>query len=307
MKNVDKLEFKPGTKEELLSDFSERFPYTASRAELDKYPDRYVPWHWHNAVELFYMESGSLEYHTPGGKLVFPEGTGGLVNSNVLHMTKLQSGTQNNVQLLHIFDPAFISGEKGSLIEQKYVKPLTNASQIEIIALFPDNPKQNEVLELLRKSLALKEEEKGYEIRLRGMLSEIWLRLLDIAKEQMQGGKVLQKANEQMKQMMLFVQEHYAEKFTIAQLANAAFLSERGCYRVFQECLHTTPIEYIRSYRLQMACQMLLKKDTSITEIGHACGLGSSSYFGKVFKENRGCTPLEYRRKWRDSDIKGRD
>ena len=307
MKNVDKLEFKPGTKEELLSDFSEHFPYTASRAELDKYPDRYVPWHWHNAVEVFYMESGSLEYHTPGGRLVFPEGTGGLVNSNVLHMTKLQSGTQNNVQLLHIFDPAFISGEKGSLIEQKYVKPLTNASQIEIIALFPDNPKQNEVLELLRKSLALKEEEKGYEIRLRGMLSEIWLRLLDIAKEQMQGGKALQKANEQMKQMMLFVQEHYAEKFTIAQLANAAFLSERGCYRVFQECLHTTPIEYIRSYRLQMACQMLLKKDTSITEIGHACGLGSSSYFGKVFKENRGCTPLEYRRKWRDSDIKGRD
>ena len=35
MKNVDKLEFKPGTKEELLSDFSEHFPYTASRAELD--------------------------------------------------------------------------------------------------------------------------------------------------------------------------------------------------------------------------------------------------------------------------------
>ena len=34
-------------------------------------------YHWHSAVELFYMESGSLEYSTPQGKAVFPQGSGG--------------------------------------------------------------------------------------------------------------------------------------------------------------------------------------------------------------------------------------
>jgi AraC-like DNA-binding protein len=48
---------------------------------------------------------------------------------------------------------------------------------------------------------------------------------------------------------------------------------------------------------------MLSKGRESITSISHACGLGSSSYFGKVFREHVGCTPIEYRKKWQDSDI----
>ena len=39
-------------------------------------------------MELFYVESGVVEYYIPKGKAVFPAGSGGLVNSNVLHMTK---------------------------------------------------------------------------------------------------------------------------------------------------------------------------------------------------------------------------
>ncbi|MCI8978129.1 MAG: AraC family transcriptional regulator, partial [Lachnospiraceae bacterium] len=31
-------------------------------------------------------------------------------------------------------------------------------------------------------------------------------------------------------------------------------------------------------------------------------GLGSSSYFGKVFREYAHCSPTEYRRKWQNSD-----
>ena len=65
-------------------------------AELDKYVGKSVPWHWHKAVELFYMESGALEYHTPKGKLVFPAGSGGFVNSNVLHRTRALSHTEQN-------------------------------------------------------------------------------------------------------------------------------------------------------------------------------------------------------------------
>lgn len=40
-------------------------PYIVSRAELDKYIERYVLWHWHKTVELFYMENGNIEYDTP--------------------------------------------------------------------------------------------------------------------------------------------------------------------------------------------------------------------------------------------------
>jgi transcriptional regulator GlxA family with amidase domain len=102
--------------------------------------------------------------------------------------------------------------------------------------------------------------------------------------------------------MMIYIHDHFAEKISVRDLAAAAFLSERECYRVFQNCLHMTPTEYLTSIRLQMACRMLAETRESVTDIGHACGLGSSSYFGKTFREHTGYTPLEYRRKWQDND-----
>ncbi len=66
-----------------------------------------------------------------------------------------------------------------------------------------------------------------------------------------------------------------------------------------------TPVEYIQNYRIQMACRLLAETDQAVTSICHACGLGSSSYFGKIFREHTGCTPVEYRRKWQNRDRKG--
>ena len=111
MNTIRGIELCTGSREELLPGFARDFPYIATRAELDDY---LVPWHWHKTVELFYVESGSLEYHTPGGRVVFGAGSGGMVNRDVLHMTKPLCRTQKNIQLLHIFDPSLLGGEPGS-------------------------------------------------------------------------------------------------------------------------------------------------------------------------------------------------
>ena len=91
MKITHSLEFQVGSKEEKLPYDTPDFPYIASQAELDSYREPFVPWHWHNAIELFYMESGELKYYTPHETLVFPAGSAGMVNANVLHKTQLQS------------------------------------------------------------------------------------------------------------------------------------------------------------------------------------------------------------------------
>ena len=303
MKNVHNIEFYNGTKEELLPGFEKDFPYIASRAELDKYIERYVPWHWHRTVELFYVESGSVEYDTPKGKMLFPAGSGGMVNSNVLHMTKALSKYERNVQLLHIFDVSLLAGEQGSRIEQKYITPVITAVQIEIIPLFPGNREEERILKLLADSFRLSSDEFGYEIKLREALTEIWLMLFELSSSMREKKDGYSKSNDKIKLMMIYIHEHYREKISIQELAAAAYLSERECYRVFHDCLHMTPVEYITSYRLQVACQMLAKSQETVTVISHECGLGSSSYFGKVFREYAHCSPIEYRKKWQNSDI----
>lgn len=297
MEARDKLFFKDNSKEEYLPGYSAEFPYVSSYVEMDKYPRRYAPWHWHNTVELFYVKNGVIEYYTPQGKRVFTKGMGGLVNADVLHMTKLRPDVYDNIVLVHLFDASFLAGGKGSLIEQKYIQPLLTDSRIELVELSPEEKEAASILKLLEKSFTLDEQTAGYELFLRNSLSEIWFAILELTEKQKIAALDRKKSNNQMKQMMLYIQEHYAEKITVAQVANAAFLSERAVFRLFRDCLHVTPAEYMRNYRLQMACRMLEGNEHAIGEIGEACGLGSNSYFGKIFKEEIGCTPLEYRYK----------
>lgn len=306
MKHVHRHDIRPDTKEEILPGFTEEFPYIASYAELETFPEPMAPWHWHRAVEIFYMKSGTLEYTTPHGKWVFPAGSGGLVNANVLHTSKVMPCRDRNIQLLHLFDASFLSGGYGSRMESKYILPITSAAGLEMIPLYPDDPACAPMLEKLRQSFEIQEGEWGYEFRLRQQLTELWLEFFELARPRIERTEKHRDGDDKIKMLMVYIHEHYPEPISIDQLAQAAHVSKRVCFRLFQENLHMTPLEYLRGYRLRMACQMLQKTKEPITQIAYACGLGTSSYFGKTFREHYGCTPAQYRKKWQDRDTNGR-
>ncbi len=297
MKNIHRIELKDGSKEELLPDFDPDFPYIASYVEFDQCIGKQAPWHWHKEVELFYIEHGSLEYYTPGGSMVFPAGSGGLVNSNVLHMTKSQNGMKGTVQMLHIFNTSLIGGQHGGLLEQKYVMPVITAPQLEVVGLYPDNPEEKAGLELLQESFRLSPGSLDYEMKLRTVLSDLWCRLLHLSEPVWRQKGYNNQSNEKIKLMLEYIQEHYAEKIAMSEVAAAAYISERECYRTFGQKLNMTPSAYIKDFRIQKACIMLENSDKSMTDISQSCGLGSSSYFGKVFREYMGCTPKEYQKR----------
>lgn len=297
MKDIREVKFHAGSKEELLPDFTPAFPYIASRVEMDLYPGRTVPWHWHGAVELSYTQQGCMKYHTPGGVELLPAGSAVLVNANVLHMTAAEP---NTVQFLHIFDPSFLAPVE-SRIGALYITPLT-ASPLEALCLRPEDPAQEAVLEQVKGAFFPPGDAFGLELRLRNTLAEIWLALLERARPLLAHPGQRARNSDKLKEMMAYIHGHFGEKLSVPEVAAAAYLSERECFRAFQECLHTTPAAYMRSYRLQQACLLLQEDKVSITEVGQRCGLGSSSYFGKTFRDAMGLSPSDYRRKWRNID-----
>ena len=165
--------------------------------------------------------------------------------------------TEENIQLLHIFDLSLLSGEPGSRIEKKYITPIAAAPQIELIPLFPGNAAQEAILKRITEAFRFSGEEFGYEMKLREALSEIWLMLFELSRPMLENGRTHSKSNDKIKLMMIYIHEHFAEKLSIAELAASAFLSQRECFRVFRECLNMTPVEYLNTYRLQTACRML--------------------------------------------------
>lgn len=303
MKKIHSIQICEHSNEELLPDFSSGFPYLATCAELDKYIDATVPWHWHRTVELFYMESGTLEYRTPNGTWIFPAGSGGFVNANILHTSKVIPSDTHTIQLLHLFDPDLLSGGKGTLLDYKYILPLTTATNLEMLSLSPDIPQQAAMLQQIRTSFDLDEKAWGYEFQLRQHLTNIWLALLELSHPTENRRAVTTADEQKLKDMMLFIQNHYGETLTVDQIAREALISKRSCFRLFQSILHMTPVEYLTSHRLHKACQMLIESDLPITQIAYLCGLGTSSYFSKLFHAHFQCTPTQYRKTWHDCDI----
>lgn len=294
MRNTESIQINSVNKEELLPEFTSAFPYVASKAYLNKYD---VVWHWHKALELFYIESGTLEYYTPSGHVVFPQGSGGLINSEILHFSKPHNGSENTVQLLHIFDASFLYGYIDSRIATKYILPITSCRSIEAVPFLPDNKDAAEILDKLKCSFKLSEHDCGYELKLRNVLSEIWLKILSL---QLLPPKHNSINDDKIKAMLVYIYDHFRERVQVCDIASAAFISERECYRLFMEILKTTPNSYIKDYRLQIAKRLLAETSENITDIGLYCGFGSSSEFGKSFRNANGCTPTEYRKKWQD-------
>ena len=155
------------------------------------------------------------------------------------------------------------------------------------------------MLSAIRDSYLISENTPGYELKLRSALSDIWFQIFELALPLMQTKDRFDKRNKRLRLMMVYIHEHYAEKISVKDIAGTAFASERECFRLFHDCLHMSPAEYIKNYRLQAACDMLANTREHITFISQSCGFGSSSYMGKIFRESMGCTPNEYRTKLR--------
>ena len=182
MKNIHSIEFILEARKNCFPVLKKIFPISLQGQNLTSISDIMYRGTGTRQWNFFYMESGSIEYDTPGGKLLFPAGSGGIVNSNVLHMTKAISQKEKNIQLLHIFDVSLLAGEQGSRIEQKYIAPVITAPQIEVIPLFPGNAEEERILKLLAASFRLSSDEFGYEIKLRETLTEIWLMLFELSR-----------------------------------------------------------------------------------------------------------------------------
>lgn len=88
---------------------------------------------------------------------------------------------------------------------------------------------------------------------------------------------------------------HYADRISVAQLAQLAHLSVSQLIRRFRAHFGTTPARYIRRVRVNAAARLLIETDQTVEQIAGACGFYDASHFVKQFKHETGATPHAYR------------
>lgn len=94
-----------------------------------------------------------------------------------------------------------------------------------------------------------------------------------------------------------FLEGHFQEDIQIKEIAQQLFISPQYLGRLFQEFLRVSPLQYLQQIRLTHAKSLLLNQpQLKIQDIAIATGFNSSAYFGKVFLNEIGTSPLKYRK-----------
>lgn len=63
-----------GNLEEITCHGSPAFPMEVYLDNLDLYPNRFIPWHWHKELEFVYVLEGAIEFQTGVGTYVLSGG-----------------------------------------------------------------------------------------------------------------------------------------------------------------------------------------------------------------------------------------
>lgn len=103
------------------------------------------------------------------------------------------------------------------------------------------------------------------------------------------------KSLEKMKQIIKYIENNYAEKITIEDMARELGLSQSHFMKFFKNTMGTTFIDYLNEYRLTMASRLLISSESSILDIAAEVGFDNLSYFNRLFKKRFAATPREYR------------
>ncbi|MBR3380172.1 MAG: AraC family transcriptional regulator [Bacillus sp. (in: Bacteria)] len=92
-----------------------------------------------------------------------------------------------------------------------------------------------------------------------------------------------------------FLEHHFMEKFHMEQLAEKLHYHPDYMTRCMQTVYGLTPNQYSHRLKIEKAKSMLASTNEKIAAIADHVGIDDPTYFSKLFRQNEGMTPIEYR------------
>jgi AraC family transcriptional regulator len=107
--------------------------------------------------------------------------------------------------------------------------------------------------------------------------------------------QILQDHADSIQDVMRYIREHIQEPLDRETLAAVAGFSIPHFHRVFTAQVGESAISYVRRVRLERAARKLRMGAVDITEVALAAGYDTHAAFSKVFKQQFGLSPSEFR------------
>jgi AraC-like DNA-binding protein len=100
-----------------------------------------------------------------------------------------------------------------------------------------------------------------------------------------------------VRRAMAFIEEHAGDDIDLTDIAEAAHIGPRALQRAFRRSLDSTPLNYLRSIRLERAHEQLTAADgddgTTVVAVAARWGFGHPGRFAGAYRNRFGCSPSE--------------
>jgi len=266
------------------------FSFVGDKSFYSPKVDLRLPDHWHEELEIIYVEEGDMDFSVNGECFVLKEGEAVLVNSKRIHTNGSPRG-RYCVFYYSLINPSYL--RSSSYIEQKYVAPVLGPDAFDYLIL----NNQDWTIPILddMKSMFNTPNYDGKELE----IIESELRMLRTLYTHLDTSSSFSTASQSyvssFREMLAFISAHYTEKITLDDIAEAGNVGKTLCATIFKKLASKTPGEYLINYRITESLKLLDDRSLSITEIAFQTGFNSASHFTKTFREMMGCTPNKYR------------
>ncbi len=263
----------------------------ARRGLLSRYPNFAADSHWHDDLEFISVLSGSMDYCVNSEILHLKAGQGIIVNARQLHYGFSAEHTECDFYCVLLHPMLLCTSHE---IDRDFVSPILNDNSLPYVFLDTQIEWQRKILCEI-ECMCESRDTRTAPLEIQRAFYHIW-RLLSENIVRTQRPQKQDRNLSVLKNMLMYIQRHYKDKVTLAEIAASGNVSKSTCLVLFKKYLKDTPTNFLIGYRLKQAMKLLKTSDLNITEIALDVGFNGASFFAETFKKIYGCSPSEYKR-----------
>lgn len=269
-----------------------RFPFKMSNVRTPK--GRYlVSPHWHEHLEFIRIVRGRVlvtldnqSFYANASDIIY-------VNSKQIHSVQITGeGEKPWIQGM-IFDRMFVTNLLEGFETRQIYNLFVRTSREQSFIGRP-HPLSRELEDCIRTAdTEYSERDIGYEMAIKSCIYRMITAMLRHYKRQLQ--QPVEADLNVLRPVLEYIEERFAERLSVAELSRIANMSVSHFSRTFKQMTGVTFTDYLTATRINIAKHLLVTGQWTITEIAEKTGFCNIHYFGKVFKESTGVSPLQFK------------
>ena len=230
-----------------------------------------VALHWQESMELVFVKRGIGLVQV--GAVTCPARMGDIFifTPGTLHALRQAEGQCMEYENI-IFHPGILISKKTDTSNTEFLAPLLSGVLSVPLLYQPGSPCYAEIAACIDANDEIsRTNPPGYQFFIKSQLFMLFYILFSkcLLKEP---AKRDHKSLEKMKLILKYLENHYMERITIADISAEVGLSQSHFMKYFKNTMGTSFIEYLNEYRLTMASRLLISSESSILAIAEEVG-----------------------------------